>query len=145
MADRLIVIDDEPELGRFVGRVGESVGYEVRVTSRVGEFKSLIGQWKPTVIILDLAMPEADGLELLRWLASENCRAHIVIMSGFDARVVEAAKRLGQERGLDMSFTFNKPVRVQELKEKLESIRQMRTEAVSEAELARGLAEHELF
>ena len=98
--DRLIVIDDEVELGRFVGRVAESVGYEVKVTSRVQDFKTAVGSWNPSAIIMDLAMPEADGLELLRWLASENSRARIIIMSGYDTRVVEAAKRIGVLRSL---------------------------------------------
>lgn len=143
--DRLIVIDDEPELGRFVGRVGESIGYEVKVTTRVHDFKEQVTQWKPTVIIMDLAMPEADGLELLRWLAAESFRAQVVIMSGFDARVVEAAKQIGQERGLNICFTFNKPVRVQDLKEKLEALKRVKDESLDEADLERALNARELF
>jgi len=143
--DRLIVIDDEPELGRFVGRVGESTGYEVKVTSRVHEFKEQVAQWKPTVIIMDLAMPETDGLELLRWLASESYRAQIIIMSGFDACVVEAAKQIGQERGLNICFTFNKPVRVQDLKEKFVALKRAKIDAIDEADLERGLNGRELF
>jgi EAL domain-containing protein (putative c-di-GMP-specific phosphodiesterase class I)/CheY-like chemotaxis protein len=139
--DRLVVIDDEPELARFVGRVGESMGFDVKVTARVGEFKDIIDQWRPCIIILDLAMPEEDGLELLRWLASVNCQAQIVIMSGFDTRIVEAAKCIGLERGLKIACTFNKPIRVQDLKEKLEAIRKLNPEipAFNEDELRSGI------
>jgi EAL domain-containing protein (putative c-di-GMP-specific phosphodiesterase class I)/ActR/RegA family two-component response regulator len=145
--DRLLVVDDEPELARFVGRVGESIGYDVKAISVIQEFKDLVGQWKPDVIILDLAMPQTDGLELLNWLASENCPAQIIIMSGFDARIVESAKRIGQERGLNIAFTFNKPIRVQDLKDQLMAIRQLKPVAApfSESELRNGFIESQLF
>jgi len=143
--DRLIVIDDEPELGRFVGRVGESVGYEVRVTSQAKEFKLLVAEWAPSVIILDLAMPEVDGLDLLRWLAEENSKASIIIMSGFDPRTVDAAKLIGQERGLKVCYTFTKPVRVQDLKEKLDAIKTPKRELLTPLDLERGLKNGELF
>lgn len=143
--DRLVVIDDEVELGRFVGRVAESVGYEVKVTARVQDFKDAVIQWKPNAIIMDLAMPEADGLELLRWLASENCKTRIIIMSGYDMRIVDAAKRIGIERGLDISFAFSKPVRVQDLKEKLESIKQQQSDPIQPEDLDRGVSSRELF
>jgi len=143
--DRLLVIDDEPELGRFVGRVAESVGYEVKVTTQVREFKNLISHWEPGVIILDLIMPEVDGIELLNWLASQNCRARIIIMSGFDLRVVEAAKQIGRIRGLNVDFVFIKPIRVQDLKERLISLKPLKPEHVTEADLESCLAERELF
>jgi len=123
MSDRLLIVDDEAEFGRFAGHVGELAGYEVTVTSNGQDFKKSFSEWKPTVIILDLSMPDMDGLELLRWLASENCHAQLVIMSGFDARVVEAAKLVGEERGLNIRFAISKPVRVREMKEKLESLK----------------------
>ncbi len=145
MADRLLVIDDEIELGRFVGRVGESVGYEVKVTSRAREFKDACVRWNPSVITLDLAMPEMDGLELLRWLAAENCHTPIIIMSGFDERVVEAAKRIGLERGLNICAILSKPMRVQDIKGKLELLKEIKSEPIDKAHIERSFTERELF
>lgn len=149
--DRLLVMDDEIELGRFVGRVAESIGYQVKITSREQDFKDAVNNWKPSAIILDLAMPEADGFELLRWMASENCQSQIVIMSGYDTGVVDAAKRIGQERGLNISFTFSKPMRVQEISEKLNELKKIEAtkhknfKPVREDELDRSISEGELF
>jgi EAL domain-containing protein (putative c-di-GMP-specific phosphodiesterase class I)/FixJ family two-component response regulator len=148
--DRLLVIDDEAELGRFVGRVAESMGYEVNVTTRAQDFKTAVDAWAPTAIILDLAMPEADGLELLRWLASENRQMQIMIMSGYDGRIIEAAKRIGQERGLDICCTLTKPIRAEELRKKLESLRKLdaikkQSKPVELEDLNNGISKGELF
>jgi|AGTN01.1.fsa_nt_gi FOG: EAL domain len=116
MDNRLLVIDDEVEFAAFVRRVGEGSGYEVRCTSHVDEFRQWIAQWRPTHIVLDLAMPEADGVEVLRELAGELSTARIVIVSGFDTRVLEAARRLGLERGLNIVGALPKPVRARELR-----------------------------
>ncbi len=121
MSDRLLVIDDEPEFANFVRKVAENCGYEVRTTSSPVEFRRLSRDWQPSHIIIDLVMPEADGVEILRFLAGELSAARIFIMSGFDSRVVDAARRLGTERGLDIVGTLQKPLRAKELAEVLEA------------------------
>jgi len=116
MSDRLLVIDDEPGFAQFVARVADSSGYSVRITESPVEFRRLCTEWRPTHIILDLVMPEADGVELLRYLAGVLCSSKIWIMSGFDGRVVDAARRIGTERGLDIVGTLQKPMRAKQLK-----------------------------
>ncbi|MBC7954037.1 MAG: EAL domain-containing response regulator [Rhodospirillaceae bacterium] len=141
MSDRLLVIDDEPDFANFVARVAESCAYEVRTTDNPTEFRALCTQWRPSHIILDLVMPEADGVELLRYLAGVLCSARIWIMSGFDGRVVDAARRIGTERGLDIVGTLQKPMRAKELRAVLEQHHTEETvvtvEALEEA-LGRG-------
>jgi hypothetical protein len=44
-----------------------------------------------------------DGVELLRFLADEDFRAPVLIVSGFDRRVLESAFRLGEALGLNMA------------------------------------------
>lgn len=119
MDNSLLVIDDEPEFGSFVRRVAEATGYKVRTTIHAHEFRRLVQEWKPTHITLDLAMPEADGVELLRELAAAGNKSSIVIVSGFDTRVMEAARRLGLERGLNIVGTLSKPIRAKELRDML--------------------------
>ncbi len=69
---------------------------------------------RPDAVTIDLAMPQVDGIELLRFLAEEKCTAPVIIVSGFDRRVLESSMRLGNALGLNMVGPLEKPVRLQE-------------------------------
>ena len=58
-----------------------------------------------------------DGVELLRFLADEGFRAPVLIISGFDRRVLDSAFRLGAALGLHMVGPLEKPTRLEELEE----------------------------
>src|SRR6185295_2145373 len=75
--------------------------------------------WHPTHIMMDLQMPVVDGLTLLSQLAAEKCTARIIVISGMDRSVVEAARRIAIQRGLAVTAALTKPIRVADLKEAL--------------------------
>jgi CheY-like chemotaxis protein len=75
------------------------------------------------MVALDLGMPGMDGVELLRFLAEENYSAPVLIISGFDRRVLESAFRLGQALGLNMTGPLEKPVRLEQLETLLNALR----------------------
>ena len=87
--NRLLIIDDEAGICDFVSGVAEKLGYEVRATGDPNKFLSLLGDFKPSILILDLNMPEVDGIELLRiWLRfslSWDCERSIVLKVPFVA------------------------------------------------------------
>jgi YesN/AraC family two-component response regulator len=56
-----------------------------------------------------------DGIELLRFLADEDYQSPVLIVSGFDRRVLESAFRLGEALGLSMVGPLEKPVRFDDL------------------------------
>lgn len=141
--DRLLVMDDEAEYAAFVRKVAEGCGYDAKTTDNPDEFNNLVKEWRPTHIVLDLAMPQADGVEVLRWLAGQACRARIMIMSGFDTRVLDAARRLGMERGLDIIGSLQKPIRAKDLRTLLEQSHSAEAE-VTEETLEEALAAGEI-
>lgn len=121
--DRLLIIDDDPDVAAFVAEVARTCDFEATVTSRAEEFRERHRAWQPTHVMLDLHMPETDGVELIRFLAAEGSRAQVVLMSGFDARVLESVRRLGTERGLSMAAVVTKPMGVAELRETLNRLK----------------------
>lgn len=121
--DSFLLIDDEPAIGALIRRAAESCGYRVFVTTDAVTFEQLFAMEDPGLIALDLAMPGADGIELLRRLADAGCQAKILIISGFDRRVVEAAFRLGDALGLKMAGTIPKPIGIAELRKLLSDLR----------------------
>jgi EAL domain-containing protein (putative c-di-GMP-specific phosphodiesterase class I) len=142
--DRLLVVDDEPAFGAIVKRVAQSCGFEVVVTETAGAFINAARLWHPTVIMLDLRLPGSDGIELLRSLAADKCEAHIVLSSGADAKVLEAAMQLGRERGLRMGEAVQKPVRAESLRERLSSFKRLPKLQLS-ADLSLAISSDQLF
>jgi len=120
---RLLHIDDDPFVGRAFAKVAKSCGYETKTTSQAADFKAMCEAFKPHVIICDLAMPNVDGIELLRYLADSGCEAKILIISGLDRRVLDAAGRLAAARGLNIAGTLNKPVQVGDLRSALNGLK----------------------
>lgn len=118
-APRLLMCDDEPQIGDFVRRIAEDLGYRVHFTARADGFAPLYREVRPDVVVLDLVMPDTDGIELLHFLAEEGSRAQIVLMSGFNPRMMDAAQLLGEAHSLRMAGVVAKPVRAAELRELL--------------------------
>lgn len=120
---RLLLIDDEPALAEFAASVASECGFEPILTSNNREFREALLEECPDMIALDLGMPEMDGVELLRVLAEQNCSAPVLIISGFDRRVLESAFRLGEALGLTMIGPLEKPVRAHELESVFNAMR----------------------
>ena len=112
---RLLVIDDEPKLGEFLASIARESGFVTEVTANDEEFRTCFLSERPSLVALDLGMPGMDGIELLRFLAEQDYRAPVLIVSGFDRRVLDSAFRLGQALGLTMAGPIEKPMRADEL------------------------------
>lgn len=118
----MLLIDDEPELVRMIAHAAEAAGYAPVATGDADSFKRQFELTRPDLIAIDLGMPEADGIELIRFLAEAGCTAPVLIVSGFDRRVIETAVRLGEALGLEMAGMVEKPVRLEELESLLQSL-----------------------
>ena len=141
--NRLLVIDDEPGICEFVKEVAEANGFEVAIAQDHQEFQASYRSFKPSLIVLDLMMPEVDGIELLRFLAKEECRAQILLASGLDTRVLSTAKRLGASQGLNMLGTLQKPIILDDLEAPLKKAKgEERT--ITERDLKEGIAAGQL-
>lgn len=106
---RLLILDDDPMIGETIQRIAELAGLEAHFTSNQDLFFSLLTDWKPTHIALDLIMPEMDGVQVMAELAQRSCRARIIITSGVGGRILEAARRSAEEHGLDIVGILAKP------------------------------------
>jgi EAL domain-containing protein (putative c-di-GMP-specific phosphodiesterase class I) len=116
---RLLVLDDDAQIGRMIEIIAESAGFEARSLTRIGDFFTAVRQWHPTHIAIDLVMPEMDGVQVLVRLAAMNCAARIIVTSGVGTRVLDAAGRSGNEHGLDIAGVLAKPFSPRALRELL--------------------------
>jgi DNA-binding response OmpR family regulator len=120
---RLLLIDDEPALAAFLANAARESGFEPVITSEDRQFRDEFLADRPNMVALDLGMPGMDGVELLRFLADQDYRSPVLIVSGFDRRVLESAFRLGEALGLNMTGPIEKPVRLEDLEALLNELK----------------------
>jgi EAL domain-containing protein (putative c-di-GMP-specific phosphodiesterase class I) len=114
-ANRLLAVDDQPDILDFISQVAESAGWQVALAESAVQFRELLSAFTPTLILLDLQMPGCDGIELLRDLAKGQVKAPVLISSGMDARVLASAEQLGRAQGLTMAGILPKPLLLADL------------------------------
>ena len=66
MKPRILVVDDEPQIRRFLKATLEVHGNEVALAENGRSALEQVITWHPDIVLLDLGMPEIDGLEVLR-------------------------------------------------------------------------------
>lgn len=120
---RLLVIDDEPALAEYIASAAKECGYDTVLTSDDRQFRDAFIAERPDVVALDLGMPGMDGIELLRFLADMKFEAPVLIVSGFDRRVLDSAFRLGEALGLSMVGPVEKPARLEDLERLLDQLK----------------------
>ena len=121
-ANRLLVIDNDPQAAALVCAAATELGFSVATADSAEEFLALVDDFQPTVIFMDLHLPQTDGVELLRLLGPRDCGAEIVLMSAADRRVLGTTLELGASRGLAMAGVLAKPVLAHELQARLTDV-----------------------
>jgi DNA-binding NtrC family response regulator len=95
MKPKILVVDDEALIREFVKTYLEDIGYEVLEAADAAGLKALYEGAQPDVILLDLKLPDADGLVLLPQVKKNWPEAEVIVLTGhgsFEA-AVEATKR----------------------------------------------------
>lgn len=112
---RLIVCDDEADFRSFVRKVAESAGYEVREVGSSRRCIAEVAVFQPDVIVLDMVMPEIDGIEIVQGLDKAAFAGRVIISSGYSPKYASAAAQLGELKGLKVDI-LPKPVQLATLR-----------------------------
>ena len=120
---RLLALDDNLDSAELVARVGTKCGYEARAISDARSLPELVKDWNPTVITLDLCMPEEDGIVVLSTLQEAGFAGDLFIVSGQDNWLRNTAGRLASALGLKVTGDFCKPVDLKALRAALTKLR----------------------
>ncbi len=92
---QILVVDDEPDIRKLVQEILEDEGYSVQVAKDGENARLIYAQQKPDLVLLDIWMPDIDGISLLKeWSSSGNLESQVVIMSGHGT--LETAQKVPQ-------------------------------------------------
>ncbi|MEZ0369851.1 MAG: response regulator [Candidatus Sericytochromatia bacterium] len=128
MAQRILVIDDEAQIQRFLKIALEGSGYEVLLAENGQQGLELASLQSPDLILLDLGLPDDSGLNVLQRLR-EWTRIPVIILS---VQEQERDKVAALDRGADDYLT--KPFGVQELLARIRVALRHSAERSSQAE-----------
>ena len=107
---QILVVDDEPDIRRLVSEILEDEGYQVAMAENANEARNLKKSIDPNLILLDIWMPDTDGITLLKeWVAEGLHLCPVIMMSGHGS--VEAAveaTRLGAYDFLEKPLSLAK-------------------------------------
>lgn len=117
-AIKILVVDDEPFLLNLHARILNNLGY-TSVKTYDSAFQALeafdISSVPPDLILMDLNMPEMDGVEFMRSLVKCDYSGSIILVSGEDERILQSAEKLVQAHQLTVLGHLRKPVKPETL------------------------------
>jgi len=110
--DAVLVVDDEPFILKTTAAALKRLGYQsVYTVDTVQKAVDAINASSSSfdLLLVDLNMPDSDGLELLRQCEEMGFKGHILLFSGEDSQTLSMAERLALELGLSVIGTLEKP------------------------------------
>ena len=114
--EKILVIEDEKSIARFISTILTANGYEAMRAASGAEAMSMISSHCPDLVILDLGLPDMDGLDILRQLRSWSTLPVVVV----SARSHEQDKVSALDLGADDYLT--KPFHLDELAARIRSL-----------------------
>ena len=116
----LLIIEDDLQINKLIKRVANKSGFMTESAASIEQTMHIYHQIVPDLIILDLKLLDGDGVEVLEWLSKQNYDGKIILISGFDERILQSTERVASERGLHVMKSLSKPLNIQALHETLQ-------------------------
>jgi len=110
----ILVVDDDPFILKLHARTLANLGF-TSVTTCEGALRALeaidLAASPPDLILLDLNMPDMDGVEFMRYLVKRDYAGSVILLSGEDERVLQAAEKLVQAHQITLLGHMRKPIK----------------------------------
>jgi len=119
----LLVVEDDPRIASLMCHVAGEAGFNARSATGPEALTQALEHIQPDVIVLDVFMPDMDGLEVLQFLRDHYSMARIVIISGSGDISRRLTEHLGKALGFTIEANLSKPFQLSEVRAVLERIK----------------------
>jgi len=105
----ILVVDDEPDIRQLIQEILEDEGYQVAVAKDGEDARRQIREQTPDLMLLDVWMPDIDGITLYKQLLTEGHQAPVIVMSGHGTvETAVEATRLGAYTFLEKPLSIGR-------------------------------------
>lgn len=115
----ILIVDDDPDICLELASVLGDRGHSVHWLTDPQELNESFG-YRPEIIILDLGMPSRDGFDIIDHWPAQITSAQLIIASGHDTKIIRAAARRAEAKGVRVLGSMRKPYSPSKLFELLE-------------------------
>ncbi|MGI6241593.1 MAG: response regulator [Candidatus Omnitrophota bacterium] len=121
MKKKLLLVDDEVEICEFLKSFFEDRDYQVATAHSGVQAIEQVESFKPDVVLLDIQMPEMDGLSALREIKEKYPRVKVIMVTAVETQDrIEAAMRLGADNYITKPLSLE--YLEKDVQEKIESL-----------------------
>ena len=115
---RVLVLDDDHFMLSMLKDMLERIGVqEIYTEANTRHALSTLAETSPDMLICDLALPDMDGIEFMQAAAERGFRGGVILLSGMDSGVRDAAGELARVLGLQVAGIFRKPIALDQLRD----------------------------
>jgi FixJ family two-component response regulator len=120
---KLYAVDDDRSFLEIVEAVATPMGFEVVKVARSKTFQSIYRGEADAIVLIDMIMPEVDGIEVMNWMIAGQPPGAIIFVSGYGDHYPDMALELARHRGPKFTETLLKPIKVTALRTALDRAR----------------------
>jgi FixJ family two-component response regulator len=120
---KLYAVDDDRAFLEVVAAVAEPMGFDVVTVAKSKRFQSIYGGEPDAIVVIDMIMPEVDGIEVMNWMCETRPQGAVVFVSGYGDHYPDIAGELARQKDLKRVETLLKPVKISALRAALDRAR----------------------
>lgn len=119
MTKKLLIVDDQTGITKVVALIARQLGMECKTLNSSATATEEFIDYRPDILILDMIMPEKDGIDVLNEVLLTGTPVRIIVTSGYGDAMLRLAKSVANFHASDQVSVLKKPVRRAEFKKLL--------------------------
>lgn len=108
---RLLIVDHQQSFTGFLRLIAHRLGYQVNILADSREIAASIDAHQPDLLVLEVVMPELDGIEAIGILGQKGFDGRLILVSAHEPTYLELARKTAEANNLKVAATLTKPVR----------------------------------
>ena len=112
---RLLVVDQQHSFVGLARLVARSMGYQTDAVHDPRDLATRFREWRPDVVIIEIVLPEMDGIEMIGVLSELGFDGQLILVTGHEPKYLELARKTAEAKSLQVATSLTKPARTAQM------------------------------